>query len=84
MKVELRMAKLFQCTQLNGTSETPISNLTLLSLRPQEAIALSSDSHRWLSQDLGLTRLPKILSLDFTYWNSCGDLILFPSNEETP
>lgn len=23
------------------------------------------------------------LSLDFTYWNSRGDLILFPSNEET-
>lgn len=64
MKVELRMAKLFKCTQLNGTSETPISDLTLLTLlsrRPQEANVLPSDSHRWLSQDLGLTRLPKIL-----------------------
>lgn len=61
MKVELRMAKLFQSTQLNGTSETPISNLTLLCLLPQEAKALPCDSHRWHSQDIGLTRLPKIL-----------------------
>lgn len=54
-----------------GSLRTLVSRLPPLALRTLASLACPE-----YYMEMGL-------SLDFTYWNSRGDLILFPSNEET-